>query len=50
VKELAAKVYWHLAQAGEHPCIVNERYIGVNGATYQIIKSKAKGHWTVKEI
>jgi len=50
VKELASKVYWQLAADGEHPCIVNDRYIGVNGANYQLIKAKAKGHWVVKEI
>lgn len=50
VQELADKVYCQLAADGDNPCIVNERYIGVNGANFQLVKSKAKGQWIVKEF
>lgn len=50
VQELAEKVYWQLVADGENPCIVNDRYIEVNGANFQLIKARAKGHWVVKEF
>lgn len=50
VKELASKVYFQLVADGEHPYIVNDRYIGFDGVTYQLRKTKSKGTWTVKEI
>ena len=50
VQELADKVYGQLAAEGENPCIVNDRYIEVNGANYQLVKAKAKGQWIVKEF
>lgn len=50
VKELAASVYRILSRIGEDACIVNDRYIMVDGITYQLCKTRSKGHWTVKEI
>lgn len=47
VEELASAVYHKLAAAGFKPCIVNDRYIEVEGATYQFRKTRSKGHWTV---
>lgn len=50
VEKLADRVYVELASQGFSPCIMNERYIMVEGATYQLIKSRAKGQWTVKNF
>lgn len=50
VEELASRVYIELAAQGFAPCLVNDRYIEVNGTTYQLIKSRSKGHWTVREF
>lgn len=50
VEKLAVKVYRYLAAYGYAPCIVNDRYIEVNGVTYQLRKTKSKGHWTVVEL
>ena len=50
VNELASKVYFKLASLGFKPCIVNDRYIEVDGITYQLRKTRSKGHWTVIEI
>ena len=50
VKELAVMVYDQLVAQGEDVYILNERYIGVNGDNFQLVKSKAKGQWIVKEF
>lgn len=50
VKDLAVAVYRKLTAAGEMAYIVNERYVGVNGKTYQFLKTRSKGQWTVREI
>lgn len=50
VKELVSSVYRILSRTGEDVCIVNDRYLKVNGSTYQLRKTRSKGHWTVKEI
>ena len=50
VKDLAVAVYRKLTADGEMAYIVNERYIGVDGKTYQFLKTRSRGHWTVKEI
>lgn len=49
-KDIASEVYWALEALGFDPCIVNERYIAVDGITYQLRKTKSKGHWTAVEI
>lgn len=50
LRALVSEIYHKLVAEGEHPCIVNERYLKVNGITYQLLKTRSKGHWTVKEI
>lgn len=50
VNELASKTYHKLSSLGFDPCIVNDRYIEVDGITYQLRKTRSKGHWTVVEI
>lgn len=47
VEGLASNVYHELAAAGFHPCIVNDRYVEIEGVTYQFRKTRSKGHWTV---
>ena len=47
VKDLASDIYWELRAEGLNPCIVNDRYIEVNGVTYQFRKTRSKGHWTI---
>lgn len=47
VEGLASEVYHQLRAQGSEPCIVNDRYIEVDGVTYQFRKTRAKGHWTV---
>ena len=49
-KSIASEVYWELKALGFSPCIVNDRYIEVDGVMYQLLKTRAKGHWTAKEI
>ncbi len=47
VRDLASDIYWELKAEGFNPCIVNERYIEIDGVTYQFRKTRTKGHWTV---
>lgn len=49
-KDIASEVYWELEALGYDPCLVNDRYVEVEGITYQLLKTRSKGHWTVKEI
>lgn len=48
IEQLASRVYFDLVALGYKPCIVNDRYIEVDNENYQLIKSRSKGHWTVK--
>ena len=50
VVELASKAYWEMKAQGHEVCIVNERYLEVDGVTYLFSKSKKAGGWIVKEI
>lgn len=46
-RDIASEVYWALEGQGFDPCIVNDRYIEIDGVTYQFRKTRSKGHWTV---
>lgn len=48
VKELAHKAYWHMASNGHKVCIVNDRYLDVDGTTYLFSKSRKNGRWIAK--
>lgn len=43
VKELASRAYHHMAAAGHKVCIVNDRYLMVDGSTYLFSKSRKAG-------
>lgn len=47
---LVERAYRQLELEGHSCCIVNERYIEVDGTEYQLIKSRKQGGWIVKEI
>lgn len=47
-EQLADKVYRFLDR--EHDvCLINERYISVDGEEFQFIKSKAQSRWIVNQ-
>ena len=48
VKELASKAYRHMESKGYKVCIVNDRYLEVDGTTYLFSKSRKHGHWIAK--
>lgn len=50
VERLADKAYNHMAAKGYEVCLVNERYLEVDGTTYLFSKSKKAGGWIAKEI
>ena len=50
VERLACKVYNYMAAKGCEVCLINERHLEVNGATYLFSKSKKHGRWIAKAI
>ena len=48
VEKLADKAYWYMASKGHQVCMVNERYLEVDGTTYFFSKSKKHGRWIAK--
>lgn len=48
VKELAHKAYRHMASNGHKVCIVNDRYLDVDGTTYLFSKRRKNGRWIAK--
>jgi hypothetical protein len=50
VERLVGKIYFALHTKGFDVCILNDRYLICNGKNYQLLKSRSKGHWTVKEF
>lgn len=48
VKELAHRAYRHMAGEGYDVCIVNDRYLEVDGTTYLFSKSRKNGRWIAK--
>ena len=50
VKELASKAYWQMVMLGHDVCILNDRYLIVDGITYLFSKSRKHGGWIVKAV
>ena len=51
VKDLADMTYTELRMDGfENVCIVNDRYIEVDGVTYYFSKSMKHRRWIAKEV
>ncbi len=50
VEKLAGKAYDHMAAKGYEVCMVNERYLEVDGTTYIFSRSKKHGRWIAKVI
>ena len=48
VEKLADKAYRHMESKGHRVCMVNERYLEVDGTTYLFSKSKKHGRWIAK--
>ena len=47
-KDLADKAYRHMAIKGHQVCMVNEKYLEIDGTTYLFSKSKKQGRWIAK--
>ena len=50
VKELVNRAYRHMEAAGHKVCLVNERYLEVDGDTYMFSKSRKLGRWIAKKF
>lgn len=48
VRDLASKAYWEMVKIGHDVCILNDRYLIVDGITYLFSKSRKRGGWIVK--
>lgn len=50
VQKLAEKAYRQMAVLGHDVCILNDRYLIMDGASYMFSKSRKQGGWIVKEF
>lgn len=50
VEKMASMVYWNLFDKVDDACIVNTKYVKLNGKEFQLIRRKSKCMWEVKEI
>ena len=48
--KLAGNAYWAMKAQGHDVCMVNEKYLEVDGTTYQFIKSRAQDRWIVRSF
>ena len=48
VEKLAEKAYRYMESKGYQVCMVNERYLEVDGTTYLFSKSRKNGRWIAK--
>lgn len=48
VQKLADKAYRYMESKGYNVCIVNDRYLEVDGTTYLFSKSRKHGGWIAK--
>lgn len=49
-EEMISKIYFTMIARGFDVCILNDRYLICNGRNYQLLKTRSKGCWTVKEF
>lgn len=49
-EKLIEKAYRQLSVDGHDCYIINDRYIGIDGKEYQIIKSRKQNGWIAKEF
>lgn len=51
-KSLANKIYWAVKVGNMNldTCIINDKYLKINGVYYQFIKSHKENRWIVKEF
>ena len=49
-EKLIEKVYRVLEAEGHDVYVLNDKYIGIDGYEYQVVKSVKEGRWIVKEL
>ena len=48
VEKLAEKAYVYMELKGHDVCLINDRYLEVDGTTYLFSKSRKHGRWIAK--
>lgn len=48
VEKLADKAYNYMAGRGHEVCLVNDRYLEIDGTTYLFSKCRKHGRWIAK--
>ena len=49
-EKMISKLYFAMIARGYDVCILNDRYLICDGCNYQLLKTRSKGCWTVKEF
>ncbi len=49
-EKLMEKVYRVLEAEGHDVYVLNDKYIGIDGYEYQVVKNTKEGRWIVKEL
>lgn len=49
-EKMISNLYFAMTAKGLDVCILNDRYLICNGKNYQLLKTRSKGCWTVKEF
>jgi hypothetical protein len=47
---IQSKVYWDLKTQGYNVCCLNERYIMMDGRSFQFRRNRKENRWTVREF
>lgn len=47
-QDLVSELYWYLKEQGHEVCVLNDKYLIVDGTDYQFIKSNKTRSWIVK--
>lgn len=50
VEKLVVDIYRQLEAQGADICLLNDRYLIAEGRSFQLLKTRKQGRWTVREF